>query len=277
MNALYARMRKIVGSRRFEGKVVVITGAGSGIGAAIAERFSSEGAIVSLSDINLEALVAISEKNGIPADRSMLRAVDSGLGEEVERNIEETAATFGKLDVLLNNVGIATFGLVTDCTPEKWHRVVDVTLGSAFFSAKAAMPYLIRSKGNIVFTASITGLFGDSGLAVYSAAKGGVANFTRSLAIDHAGDGVRVNAVCPGATATPRTQWMSDTEVIANDIKARIPMGRLGLPHEMAAAAAFLASDDASYITGVNLPVDGGATATSGLPFFQKLLPDRKA
>jgi meso-butanediol dehydrogenase / (S,S)-butanediol dehydrogenase / diacetyl reductase len=266
-----------VSSGRFDGKVVVITGAGSGIGAAIAERFSREGAIVSLSDINLEALTAISEKNGIPVDRSILRAVDSGVGEEVEKNIEETVATFGKLDVLLNNVGIATFGLVTDCTPDKWHRVVDVTLGSAFFSAKASMPHLIKSKGNIVFTASITGLFGDSGLAVYSAAKGGVTNFTRSLAIDHASDGVRVNAVCPGATSTPRTQWMSNTEVIANDIKARIPMGRLGLPHEMAAAAAFLASDDASYITGVNLPVDGGATATSGLPFFQKLLPDRKA
>lgn len=270
-------MRTIVSSRRFEGKVVVITGAGSGIGAAIAERFSREGAIVSLSDINLEALTAISEKNGIPANRSMLRAVDSGIGEEVERNIEETVETYGKLDVLLNNVGIATFGLVTDCTPDKWHRVVDVTLGSAFFSAKASMPHLIKSKGNIVFTASITGLFGDSGLAVYSAAKGGVTNFTRSLAIDHGSDGVRVNAVCPGATSTPRTQWMSTTEVVANDIKARIPMGRLGLPHEMAAAAAFLASDDASYITGVNLPVDGGATATSGLPFFQKLLPDRKA
>lgn len=264
-------------SRRFEDKVVVITGAGSGIGAAMAARFFGEGAIVSLSDINLDALTAISEKSGIPTDRSILRAVDSGIGEEVERNIAETVETYGRLDVLLNNVGIATFGLVTDCTPEKWHRIVDVTLGSAFFSAKAAMPHLIRSKGNIVFTASITGLFGDSGLAVYSAAKGGVANFTRSLAIDHAGDGVRVNAVCPGATATPRTRWMSDTEIVDREIQMRVPMGRLGQPYEMAAAAAFLASDDASYITGVNLPVDGGATAGSGLPFFQKLLPDRKA
>jgi meso-butanediol dehydrogenase/(S,S)-butanediol dehydrogenase/diacetyl reductase len=265
-----------MGQRRFANKVVIVTGAGSGIGAAMAERFSHEGACLSLSDIDLNALQRVVKKAKLPARRTLLTAVDAGLAVDVERQVAETIARFGKLDVLLNNVGIATFGFIDDCTEERWRRVQDVTLGSAFFSVKAALPYLRKSKGNVVFTASITGLRGDSGLAVYSSAKAGVANFCRSLAIDHAPDGIRFNAVCPGVTFTPRTQWMADSKVVANEIKARVPMGRMGLPHEMAAAAAFLASDDASYITGVNLPVDGGATAGSGLPFFKRLLPDRK-
>ncbi len=263
-------------SKRFDGKVVLVTGAGSGIGAAMAERFSREGAIVSISDIRLDALKAVATELKLPPRRTMLHEIDSGVSRDIERQVAETVRKFGRVDVLVNNVGIATFGHIADCDDDKFRRVMDVTLASAFYSARAALPHLIRSKGNIVFTASITGLFGDSGLAVYSAAKGGVANFCRSLAIDHAPDGVRVNTVCPGVTATPRTAWMRDTKTIADEIRARVPMGRMGLPREMAAAAAFLASDDASYITGVNLPVDGGATAGSGLPFFKRLLPDRK-
>lgn len=264
-------------SGRFEGKVVIITGAGQGIGAACAERFYSEGAVLSLSDLNLDALTALAASLGSDPERFLLSVVDCGDPEQVQKNVADTIRRFGRLDVLLNNVGIATFGLIDDITPEKYRRVMDVTLGSAVFGARAAMPHLRESRGNIVFTASIAGLFGDSGLAVYSAAKGGVANLARSLAIDHAQEGVRVNAVCPGVTETPRTAWMKDTPAVHNEIGARIPMGRMGQPREMAAAAAFLASDDASYITGVNLPVDGGATASTGSPFFQRILPDRKS
>jgi len=262
---------------RFENKVVIITGAAQGIGAACAKRFFDEGALLSLSDVNIDALKVTINKFGGTSDRFLLNFVDSGDPEQVELNVSDTVNHFGKLDVFINNVGMSTFGLIDDITPEKYRRVVDVTLGSAIFGAKAAMPHLRKSSGNIVFIASITGLFGDSGLAVYSAAKGGVANLARSLAIDHARDGIRINAVCPGTTETPRTAWMKNSHAMNDEIETCIPMGRMGQPYEMAAAAAFLASDDATYITGVNLPVDGGATATSGSPYFHRVMPDRKS
>ncbi len=256
---------------RFQGKVVLVTAAASGIGLAAARRFAAEGATLSLSDIDLPALQRESAALGLAADQLRTSRVDVSSPAEIEALITDTVAAFGGLDVLLNNAGVGAFGYVTEITPEVWDRVIATTLSSVFHASRLALPHLIRRRGNIVNTASISGLVADVGFAAYNAAKGGVVNLTRAMAIDHASDGIRVNAICPGVTDAGSTQWMRAHPAIMQGFADRLPMGRMGEPDEMAGAIAFLASDDASYVTGANLVVDGGLTAGSGQPPFRKL------
>ena len=166
---------------------------------------------------------------------------------------------------------------VTEISAERWHRTFQVTVDSVFYGVRFALPHLIAARGAVINTASISGLFGDYGFAAYNAAKGAVVNLTRNLAIDHAKDGIRVNAVCPGLIETPATRWMRENNTIMEDYLPRMPMGRPGKPEEIAAAVAFLASDDASYVTGHCLVVDGGLTAATGQANFKRLVPERPA
>jgi len=260
---------------RFAGKVAVITGAASGIGEATARRLGTEGASVALADRHRERLEAVADRLRAEGVNVLAVATDVAVGSEVEALIAATVSSLGRLDVLVNNAGISSFGHVTEITLEHWRHVMAVDVDSVFYGARAALPHLVASKGCIVNTCSISGLFADYGLAAYNTAKGAVANLTRSLAIDHAGDGVRVNAVCPGGVATPML-----AEVLTNfgeEYEQLVPMGRPARPQEIAAAIAFLASDDASYITGHLLVVDGGVTAATGQPNFNRLLRARRA
>ncbi len=256
---------------RFDNKIVTITAAASGIGLAAARRFAAEGATLSLSDIDVATLQTQAAALDLPEGRLRVTRVDVSKAAEIEALVADTVAAFGGLDVLVNNAGVGAFGYVTEITPEVWDRVIATTLSSVFYASRAALPHLIARRGNIVNTASISGLVADVGFAAYNAAKGGVVNLTRAMAIDHASDGIRVNAVCPGVTEAGSTAWMRAHPAIMQGFADRLPMGRMGRPDEMAGAIVFLASDDATYITGTNLVVDGGLTAGTGQPAFRKL------
>ncbi|MGH7855846.1 MAG: SDR family NAD(P)-dependent oxidoreductase, partial [Candidatus Binatia bacterium] len=181
---------------RFEGKIVVVTGAASGIGAATARRFHDEGARLMLADVNEEGGAAIAKELGGDRGASAFRKVDVSMLDEVESLMQAAADRFGRIDVVFNNAGIGAYGKTPDLDPAVWHRVIDVDLHSVFYGCRAAIPHLRRGGGGVIVnTASISGLFADYGLAAYNAAKGAVVNYTRTVAIDHARENIRVNSV----------------------------------------------------------------------------------
>ena len=179
----------------------------------------------------------------------------------VDTLVDATVEEFGGLDVVVNNAGIGQSGSLEEMTVEEWQTVIDVNLSGVMYGSRTAMPHLREADGCIVNVASIFGLVGGPGAPAYSAAKGGVVNFTRELSVDYAGEGVRINSVCPGFVETPMTDDYLDEEQFYEFVRGQTPMGRVAEPDEISGIVAFLASEEASYITGANIPVDGGWTA----------------
>ncbi|OUM44015.1 SDR family NAD(P)-dependent oxidoreductase [Arthrobacter sedimenti] len=250
--------------QRFDGKVVIVTGAGSGIGEATARRFVAEGARVVLTDSvpdKIDAVVA-----SLPEGRVTAVPADSSDFGQVEAMVQDTVERYGRLDVLVNNAGTITQGTVQDTSVDDWHRVIETDLSGVFYGTKAALGHLLETRGCIVNVSSVSGLAGDWRMSAYNAAKGGVSNFTRAVALDHGRDGVRVNAVAPGFIWTDLTSDDGGAHELSDEFSRRIALGRGGLPEEVAAAILFLASEDARFITGVVLPVDGGTMASNGQP-----------
>ena len=247
-----------------------MTGAASGIGAATARKLHDEGARLLLGDVD-EARLDIVAKQLDP-DRVGTFNVDVAEIEQVEAFTEAAITRFGRLDIVFNNAGIGSYGRTPDLTPEAWHRTIAVDLDSIYYGCRAAIPHLRAAGGGVIVnTASISGLGGAAGLAAYNAAKGGVVNYTRTLAIDHAQDGIRVNAVCPGLIETNLSRGLISHQKLMDAYRERIPMGRAGRAEEVASVVCFLASDEASYVTGTTLVVDGGITAGTGQPWFTRV------
>lgn len=243
---------------RFEGKVVVVTGAASGIGAATAKLFAREGGRIAAADLTapsdtVAAIRAIGgQAIGVQGDMSS--------GTTAERLVAETLAAYGQIDVLINNAGIVGVAAsVEDVSEAEWDRMFAVNVRSSFLCTKAALPHLRKSSGScILFTSSIAGLEGNMGLTPYAATKAAVINMARSLTLDHAHEGIRVNVVCPGATDTAMLRSVPiPIEVFASGL----PLGRVVAPEEVAEAFAYLASPAARSITGHVLVIDGGYTA----------------
>jgi len=238
---------------KIDGEVAIVTGGGSGIGKAIAGRFKEEGLDVVIGDISGEEVA-----EGLDCD---FVECDVSEPDQVEELVNYTVNEFGRLDVMVNNAGIGSQASIEDMKVEDYQSLRSIDLDGVVYGCKYAAPHLKKTEGCIINTASIYGLVGDAGATAYNAAKGGVVNLTRSVANDLAKDNVRVNSICPGFVSTAMTEEALQDEEFKSHVISQTPMKRVAEPSEISGVAAFLASEDASYITGVNLPVDGGWTS----------------
>lgn len=252
---------------RLGGKRTLITGGGTGIGRATAELFAREGAHVMVSGRRRSELDETVRRVEAIGGRAALVQGDVARPGDAARMVADTVAAFGGLDILVNNAGIIVRGAsVTSVAIEDWDRVLGIDLTGVFLVSRFALTEMVRVKhgGSIVNVSSISGLFGDPNLAPYNAAKGGVNLLTKNMALDYASHGIRVNAVCPGRIATPMPRSRLRPEEDWDGVLARwgqnIPLGRVGRPEDVAHAILFLASDEAQWITGAALVVDGGST-----------------
>jgi NAD(P)-dependent dehydrogenase (short-subunit alcohol dehydrogenase family) len=255
-------------SGQMEGRVALITGAGSGIGRAAAQRFAAEGCAVAVVDMMATAAAETAGKIVAEGGRAISCPADVTVDAEVRTAVGHAVEAFGGLDVLYNNAGVNSSGSIVDATEEDWDRCLAVNAKGTFLCSRAAVEYLAASgSGAIVNQGSVAALVGIPSFAAYCAAKGAVVALTRSMAIDLAPRGIRVNAICPGTVFTPlmepmlRARGDGDMQVGLARTVVKYPIGRLGTPEEIASAALFLASDQASFLTGSVLAADGGMTA----------------
>jgi NAD(P)-dependent dehydrogenase (short-subunit alcohol dehydrogenase family) len=248
--------------RRFEGKVVLVTGGASGIGKATALRFGSEGASVAVADRNLEGANATAAAIREAGGDAIGVACDVADASSAKAAVATTVQRYGRLHVLASVAGVGGFARTLDETIEHWNQLIAVNLTGTFQMCQFALPHLLDTKGNIVTTASTAGLKSHPYAAAYCASKGGVVMLTKALAVEYARKGVRVNCVCPGGVATPILEQFQLPPGGSQAQLMRIAplIDRMGRPEEIAASIAFLASDEASYVNGSIFVVDGAMT-----------------
>ncbi|MEN9936878.1 MAG: hypothetical protein RLZZ387_3457 [Chloroflexota bacterium] len=251
---------------RLHNRTAVITGAGSGIGQAMALLFAGEGARILAADVNLEAAKTTAAMVNDAGGTCEAIAVDVVVPEQVQAMVERAVELFGRVDILCNNAGIGSTTDVVACEPDEWDRVMTVNVKSVYLGCKYVIPHMLQQGGGVIInTASVAGMVGIVKRASYSASKGAVIALTKQVAIEYVEQGIRVNCLCPGTVDSP---WVGrlldqsgDPSGMRKALEARQPMGRLGTPQEVAKAALYLASDDAAFITGTGLVIDGGWTA----------------
>jgi len=251
---------------RLEGKVALITGGTSGIGSATAVRFAAEGAAVAITGRNEERGEQVVQDIVSKGGEALFIRSDVRKSEDCRNAVDRTLERFGRIDVLFNNAGVFHPKNIPDCTEEEWDETIDSSLKGAFLMSKYALPSMIENGGgSIIHTSSGWGILGGDKAAAYCAAKGGLIVMAKAMAIDHGPDGIRVNCVCPGDVLTPmlpddaakRGMSWDDYAVGA----AERPLGRIGTADDIANAVLYLASDEASFVTGESLVVDGGGVA----------------
>lgn len=246
---------------RLKGKVALVTGFGSGLGQAIARLYVCEGAAVmgtSMTEAKGRATLQMIQSDG---GEALFRAGDVRRMEQMKAVVAEAVKNFGGLDIVVNSAGIRTTGSVTEISEEDWDRTVDTNLRGVFIVSRLAIPEMVKRGGGVIINLSArSGMAGQAGRAAYCASKGAVITLTEAMAADHARQKIRVNCICPGPTQTPMVDT-STPEKLARYAK-RVPMGRIGQPDDIARAALYLASDEASLVTAAILPVDGGMRLT---------------
>ncbi|MDC8829651.1 SDR family NAD(P)-dependent oxidoreductase [Alteromonas gilva] len=245
-------------------KVAIVTGAGSGIGAATALLLSQRGYRVVLNGRTENKLEHTASQ--MASGTASVKTGDVSKENDVAALIEHTITQFGQLDLLVNNAAIAAFEPIDGFSVEDWDQQMNINVRSVFLMTKAALPYLRESKGSIVNISSVSGIGGDWNGFCYNASKGAVSNFTRAMALDLGPQGVRINAVAPSLTDTDMAADVINNPDVMAAFKQRLPMGRAARPSEVASVIAFLASDDARFVNGAIIPVDGGLSASNGQP-----------
>lgn len=251
---------------RLADKVALITGAGSGIGRAMAVLFAQEGARVFVADLDEGSAAETARLIAQAGGEAASRRVDVTRSEDVQAMVVDCLERFGRIDILCNNAGIGSTDTVVDTPEEVWDQVFAVNARGAFLGCKYVIPRMIEAGGGVIVnTASVAGLVGIKNRAAYCASKGAVVMLTKAVAVDHVQQNIRCNCICPGTVDSP---WVARLLAAAADpaaaraaLEARQPMGRLGTPEEVAKAALYLASDDAAFVTGSELVMDGGWTA----------------
>lgn len=262
-------------SLSFTGKVAIVTGAAAGIGLATASKLAELGAAVALLDRDGHAGQRAAEELTSTGRRASFFSCDVSRADEVERCVNAVAAQFGGVDVLVSNAGIQRYGNVVETSEQLWDDVMSVNLKGCFLAAKYAIPQMIkRGGGAVVVVGSVQSLSAVANSAAYVTSKHALLGLTRSIALDYAANGVRVNCVCPGSIDTPMLRWAAglsaDPQKVLDTCASLHPLGRTGSAEEVANAIAFLASDMASFITGAALLVDGGMLVPAGGVAFQQ-------
>jgi len=250
---------------RLTNKVALISGAGTGIGRAIALRFAAEGAQIGLLGRRSEPLEIVASEITATGGAALAIPADASRVADVERALRATVERFGRLDVLVNNAGMARAGTVEKTSEEEYAALMDGNVKTTFLLSRAALPELRKTRGCIVNIGSYLGLVGIQNRAAYCAAKGAVTMLTRAMALDHAAESIRVNCICPNATETEMfAGTMAQYADPAAELRRRtatIPLGRIGQPEDVAQLAVYLAGDESSWMTGATIPLDGGVTA----------------
>jgi meso-butanediol dehydrogenase/(S,S)-butanediol dehydrogenase/diacetyl reductase len=253
---------------RLKDKVALISGSGSGIGEATAKRLAAEGAAVVVVDLNEEGANRVATEIHNAGGKAEALVANVGKPADVENMIKFATDKFGQLDILHNNAIRLYTGRVGEMTLEHFRKAVEIGLTSYFYATQCALAVMVpRRKGVIINTGSVSGLAGDFGLGAYNAIKAGVINLTRATAVEYARKGIRCNAVCPGMILTPPIlKTRNASPEMAKKSDQVVPMGRCGEPIEIANVVLFLASDEASYVTGTTIVADGGLMAHTGMP-----------